>query len=127
MCEENDDYMDYLEYEGETYDGEDPAEVYGEYYPEEEMEGEDLDDEPKDDDQDPDQAEKNEDTAHHGLDTADIAMAGMLAAVAAKRAGMERQAAERARKRARNDTIATMVISCITFFLVILFLMICCD
>ena len=50
--------MDYLEYEGETYDGEDPAEVYGEYYPEEEMEGEDLDDEPKDDDQDPDQAEK---------------------------------------------------------------------
>ena len=54
MCEENDDYMDYLEYEGETYDGEDPAEVYGEYYPEEEMEGEDLDDEPKDDDQDPD-------------------------------------------------------------------------
>lgn len=126
MCEENDDYMDHLEYEGETYDGEDPAEIYGDYYPEKEIE-EDLSDEPENDNQDPDQAEKNKNTAHHGLDTADIAMAGMLAAVAAKRAGMERQAAERARKRARNDTIATMVISCITFFLVILFLMICCD
>lgn len=54
-------------------------------------------------------------------------MAGLLAAMAAKRTGTARQAAERARKRARNDTIGTMAISSITFFLVILFLMICCD
>ena len=57
MCEENDDYMDYLEYEGETYDGEDPAEIYGDYYPEKETE-EDLSDEPENDNQGPDQAEK---------------------------------------------------------------------
>lgn len=126
MCEENDDYMDYLEYEGETYDGEDPAEIYGDYYPEKEIE-EDLSDEPENDNQDPDQAEKNKDTTHHGIDSTDIAMAGLLAAMAAKRTGTARQAAERTRKRARNDAIGTMVISCITFFLVILFLMICCD
>ena len=126
MCEENDDYMDYLEYEGETYDGEDPAEIYGDYYPEKEIE-EDLSDEPENDNQDPDQAEKNKDTTHHGIDSTDIAMAGLLAAMAAKRTGTARQAAERTRKRARNDTIGTMVISCITFFLVILFLMICRD
>ena len=54
-------------------------------------------------------------------------MAGLLAAMAAKRTGTARQAAERTRKRARNDAIGTMVISCITFFLVILFLVICRD
>lgn len=120
MCEENDDYMDYLEYEGETYDGKDPAEIYGDYYPEKETE-EDLSDEPENDNQGPDQAEKNKDTTHHGIDSTDIAMAGLLAAMAAKRTGTARQAAERTRKRARNDAIGTIVISCITFFLVILF------